>query len=113
MSPNRPSQEWIQKCVAEVTAKYRPDPRCDLPAWEGGPPCELRACHLDAHVATGPFTQPEWLFDGPIPSNTRKGVVYHVKVSRFGGRAECTCPGYRYNGRDCSHIRRVREVVQK
>lgn len=107
-----PSQEWIQKSVAEVTAKYLPDKRCTKLAWAGGPQCEAYGVHIQCYAAT-PFEQPDMLFDGPIPSNTQEGVYYHVKIFRVGSRGECSCPGFRYRHKDCSHIIRLREVLSR
>lgn len=87
-----PDPEWVRAKVQEMTALY------------------------DALNPTNPFRPVEggrFSFDGEIPSNTKKGVSYHVTL-RPGERPTCTCPArthYAPNS-ECSHIRAVRKTLE-
>jgi hypothetical protein len=112
-----PDRKWLEEVSARVVRsldKYRRD-RCPLPAWPNGPQCALPAGHVGQRcINTGPFEQPDKLFDGPIPSNSRKDLAYHVTIWRVGQRGECTCPAFTqfHKGRDCSHITTVRAALR-
>jgi SWIM zinc finger. len=62
---------------------------------------------------TNPFTGNEsgLLFDGAIPSSRNPEVQYHVTVSSTS--QSCTCPAFStyYRGKDCSHIKMVKETL--
>lgn len=106
-----PTPQWIHETVARVTAKYAPLPRCTKDAWPTVR-CELQEGHEPPCVAPSHFEDAS-TYDGPVPSSTfnRTGKTYHVHVDPRS--SSCTCEGFtKYNrGRDCSHIRTVKEAL--
>jgi hypothetical protein len=88
-----PSREWLRSKLQEydaILASYRE--------------------HNPFTVRPGGVIE----FDGEIPSNTRKGVTYHVTV-KPDQRATCTCDGFTKwgRGKDCSHIRAVKKALEQ
>lgn len=86
-------KEWVRAVSSEVMAR--------LNAYTRNP--------FTIDSATG---RPR--FDGSVPSSRNPEVFYHVVVPADPtAHATCTCPAYvqYYRGKDCSHIRAVKEAM--